>query len=128
MRYYAASSGNSSCRRFGTKKSVRNHHFWLRNNPDKRSSGQLAKNSITNMDHPSYLPDFAPCDFWLFQKLKNALKVQRFADLSDIQRNVKTSLRGIPETDFQDCFRKRHHRLTKCIAAQGEYFEGDSSR
>jgi len=34
----------------------------------------LAKNSITKMDHPPYSPDLAPCDFWLFPKLKNALK------------------------------------------------------
>ena len=75
-----------------------------------------------------YSPDLAPCDFWLFPKLKSPLKGRRFADLSDIQRNVKTLLRGIPENDFQDCFRQWHHRLTKCIASQGEYFEGDSSR
>jgi len=80
------------------------------------------------MDHPPYSPELAPCDFWLFPKLKNALKGQIFADLSDIQRNVKTLLLGIPENDFQDCFWQWHHRLTKCIASQGEYFEGDSSR
>jgi len=88
----------------------------------------LAKNSITKMHHPPYLPDITPCDFWLFPKLKNALKGQRFVDLSDIQRNVKTLLRGIPENDFQDCFRQWHHPLTKCMASQGGYFESDSSR
>jgi histone-lysine N-methyltransferase SETMAR len=87
----------------------------------------LAKNSITKMDHPPYSHDLAPCDFWLFPKLKNALKGQTFADLSDIQRNVKMLLRGIPENDPQDCFWQWHHRLMKCIASQGEYFEGDSS-
>jgi transposase len=87
----------------------------------------LAKNSITKMDHPPFSPDLAPSDFWLFPKLKNALKRQRFADLSDIQRNVKTLLRGIPANDFQDCFRQWHYRLTKRIASQREYFEGDSS-
>ena len=30
----------------------------------------LAKNSITKMDHPPYSPDLAPCNFWLFPKLK----------------------------------------------------------
>jgi hypothetical protein len=88
----------------------------------------LVKNSITKMDHPPYSPDLGPCDFWLFPKLKTALKEQRFADLSDIQRNMKTLLPDIPENDFQDCFRQRHHRLTKCIASHGEYFENDSSR
>jgi hypothetical protein len=52
----------------------------------------LAKNSITKMDHPPYSPDLAPCDFWLFPKLKNALKGQRFANLPDLKRNVKTLL------------------------------------
>ena len=41
----------------------------------------LAKHSIKKMDHPPYSSDLAPCDFWLFPKLKNALKGQRFADL-----------------------------------------------
>jgi hypothetical protein len=45
----------------------------------------LAKKSITKMDHPPYLPVLTPCEFWLFQKSKTALKGQRFADLSDIQ-------------------------------------------
>ena len=88
----------------------------------------LAKNSITKVDHPPYSPDLAPCNFWLLPKLKNALMGQRFSDLSDIQHNVKTLLRGIPENDFQDCFLQWYHHLTKCIASQGEYFEGNSSR
>jgi hypothetical protein len=58
----------------------------------------LAKKFITKMDHS---PDLAPCDFWLLPKLKNALKGQRFADISDIQRNVTTLLRAIPENDFE---------------------------
>jgi transposase len=45
----------------------------------------LAKNSITKMGYPPYSPDLAPCDFWLFPKLKTALKGQIFADLSDIK-------------------------------------------
>ena len=88
----------------------------------------LAKNSITKMDHPPYSLELAPCDFWLFPKLKNAVKGQRFADFSDIQRNAKTLLQGILENDFEDCLWQWRHRLTKCITLQGEYFEGDSSR
>jgi hypothetical protein len=54
------------------------------------------------VDHPAYSPNLAPCDFWLFPELKNALKGQSFADIPDIQSNVTTLLRGIPENDFQD--------------------------
>jgi hypothetical protein len=52
----------------------------------------LAKNSITKTNHPPYSTDLALCDFWPFPKLKNSLKGQRFADLSDTQRKVKTLL------------------------------------
>jgi len=72
------------------------HHGNVPAHDELRVHEYLAKNSITKMDHPPYSPDLAPCDFWLFPKLKSALKGQRFADLSDIQRNVKTLLRGIP--------------------------------
>jgi hypothetical protein len=79
------------------------------------------------MDHPRYSPDLATCDFWLFPELKNARKEQRFADLSDNHRNVKMLLRGIPENNFQGCYRQWCQRLTKSKASQREYFEGDSS-
>jgi len=61
-------------------------------------------------------------------KKKNTLKGQRLADLSDIQRKAKTLLRSISGNDYQDSFQQWHHRLTKCIASQGGYLEGDSSR
>jgi hypothetical protein len=35
-----------------------------------------------------YLLYLAPCDFWFFPKLKDALKGQRFAGIPDIQPNV----------------------------------------
>jgi transposase len=88
----------------------------------------LGNKSIRKMGHPPYSPDLAPCDFWLFPKLKNALKGQIFADIPDIQRNVTTLLRGIPEKDVQDCFLQWNHHLTKCIDSQGEHFEGEGRR
>jgi hypothetical protein len=51
------------------------------------------------MDHPPYSPDLGPYKFWLFSKLKIALKGLRFAD---IQYNVTPLLRVVPENDFQD--------------------------
>jgi histone-lysine N-methyltransferase SETMAR len=38
----------------------------------------LAKKTITEVDHPPYSPDLAPCDFWLFSKLK---EIQEGADI-----------------------------------------------
>ena len=38
----------------------------------------LAKNNIPLMEHPPYSPDLVPCDFFLFPKIKSALKGTRF--------------------------------------------------
>jgi transposase len=40
----------------------------------------LAKQHITQAYQPPYSPDLAPCDFWLFPKLKSTLKVRRFVN------------------------------------------------
>jgi hypothetical protein len=82
-----------------------------------RCPGVLGKKSVMKLDHPPYLPDLALCNFWLFPKLKTALKGHRFSDISDIQGHVMTILQSIPEEEFQKCFGQCKHQLTKCTAA-----------
>jgi len=36
-------------------------------------------------------------------------------------------LKVIPQQEFQKCFQQWQHRWAKCIAAEGEYFEGKPS-
>jgi hypothetical protein len=80
------------------------------------------------MHHPSYSPDFAPNGFWLFPKIKSASKGRIFQDAEDIHKNVTTALKPILQQEFQKYFQQWQHRRAKCIAAQGEYFEGDPSQ
>jgi hypothetical protein len=61
----------------------------------------LAKKPITEMARPPYSPDSAPCDFWLFPKLRNALKEHRVADSPDFQLNMTTLLPGSLEMIFR---------------------------
>jgi len=42
----------------------------------------LAKHHITQVCQPPYSPDLAPCDFWLFPKLKSPLKGRRFVNVT----------------------------------------------
>jgi hypothetical protein len=70
------------------------------------------------LDHPVYSPDLAPCDFWLLQKLKIALKGREFYEISNIQRQVLKELKTIPNDQFQESFEQQKHRLTECIDAQ----------
>ncbi|KAJ4444141.1 hypothetical protein ANN_05930 [Periplaneta americana] len=66
----------------------------------------LAKHEITTVHQPPYSPDLAPCDFWLFPKLKTPLKGSRFESREEIMRNATTELNTIPKEDFQRCFRR----------------------
>jgi hypothetical protein len=54
----------------------------------------------------SYSPDMAPCDFWLFPKLKMPLKGTRFESREDIMRNAMARLITIPKDAFQKCFQQ----------------------
>jgi transposase len=56
----------------------------------------LAQKPITEMVHPPCSPDLAPNDFWLFPKIKSALKGRRFQDIEDMKKKVTITLKAIP--------------------------------
>ena len=58
----------------------------------------LAKHQITQMTQSLYSPDLAPCDFWLFPKLKSPLKGKRFQTVNEIQENMMGQLMAIWRT------------------------------
>ena len=84
----------------------------------------LSKKQVPALDHPPYSPDLAPCDFWLFPKLKSVLKGTHFQSVEEIQAAVTRELRSIDENDFVQCFRGWQTRMQRCIDSEGEYFEG----
>jgi [histone H3]-lysine36 N-dimethyltransferase SETMAR len=67
----------------------------------------------------------APCDFWLFPKLKIPLKGTRFESREDIMRNSTAELYSIPKEAYLKVFQAWRDRWEKCVQSQGEYFEGD---
>ena len=85
----------------------------------------LAKHNIPLIRQAPYSPDMAPCDFWLFPKLKMPLKGARFESREDIMRNATAQLYVIPQEAFQKCFQQWQDRWKKCVHYQGDYFEGD---
>lgn len=84
----------------------------------------LASRQVATLDHPPYSPDLAPSDFFLFPKLKSALKGNHFDDIEDIKNETTTLLRNIQQEDFSACFNAWKLRMQKCIDQQGDYFEG----
>ncbi|XP_066990711.1 plasminogen receptor (KT) isoform X1 [Macrobrachium rosenbergii] len=68
----------------------------------------LAKHNTTVLHQAPCSPDMAMCDFWLSPKL-----------------NVTDQLCAISKEAFQHCFQQLQDHWEKCVAAQGDYFEGD---
>ena len=58
----------------------------------------VAKNQITQEIQPPYSPCLAPCDFWLFPKLKSSLKGKRFQTIDEIQETTTGQLVVIGRT------------------------------
>ncbi|UYV83425.1 hypothetical protein LAZ67_23000967 [Cordylochernes scorpioides] len=64
----------------------------------------LAKNNTLIMSQPPYSPDLAPCDFFLFPKLKRPMKGRRYATLDEIKTVSKEELKKVLKNDFLKCF------------------------
>ena len=73
--------------------------------------------SIKTVPQPPYSQDLAPCDFWLFPKLRGC----RYETIEE----MKEAVTKVTQDDFHWAFQKLFEWFNKCIAAEGDYFEGD---
>ena len=69
---------------------------------------------------PPYSPDLAPWDFWLFPKLRGC----RYERIEEMKEAVTKFIDTLAQEDFYGAFQRLLERY-KCIAAGGDYFEGD---
>ena len=76
---------------------------------------------IKTVPQPSYTPDLAPCDFCLFPKLRGC----RYETIEVMEEAVTKVIDTLTQEDFHGVFQKLFERYNKCIAAGGDYFEGD---
>ena len=83
----------------------------------------LARKQVYVLHRPPYSLDLSSCDYLLFPKLKLPLKGRLFEDAQDIQAAVTSSLMAIPQEDVQRSFQSLVYRATRCIDAEGMYFE-----
>ena len=75
---------------------------------------------IKTVPHRPYSPDLAPCDFWLFLKLRGC----RYETIEEMKEAVTKVIDMHTQEDFHVAFQKLLERH-KCIAAGGDYFEED---
>jgi hypothetical protein len=66
----------------------------------------LAKHSIPVVPHLPYSPDLAPCNFFLFPRLKTTLMGKQFQEIMKIQLNTTWQLQAIPKQAYNTCTEK----------------------
>ena len=102
-------------------------HFHQDNTPVHNSilvTDYLTKMGIKTLPHHPYSPNLAPCDFWLFPKLRGC----RYKTLiEEMKEAVMKVIETLTQEDFHGAFQKLLEWYNKCIAAGGDYFEGDKS-
>ena len=76
---------------------------------------------IKTVPHPPYSPDLAPCDFWLFPKLRGC-RHETIEAMKDAMTKVIDTL---TQEDCDGAFQKLLERYKMCVAAGGDYFKGD---
>ena len=101
-------------------------HFQQDNTPVNTSilvTHYLTKMSIKTVTHRPYSPDLAPCDFWLLLKLRSCC----YEKIEEMKEAVTKVIDTLTQVDFHGAIQKLLERYNKCIAAGGDYVEGDLS-
>ena len=76
---------------------------------------------IKTVPHRPYSPDLAPCDSWLFPKLRGC----HYEIIEEMKEAVTKIIDMLIQEDFYGAFQKLLERYNKCIAVGGDYFEGN---
>ena len=79
--------------------------------------------SINTVPQPPESPDLAPCEFWLFPKLRGC----RYETTEERKGAVTKVIDTLTQEDFHGALQKLLERYNECIAAGGDYFEGDKN-
>ena len=103
-------------------------HFHQDNAPVHNSilvTDYLSKMGIKTVPLRPYSPNLAPCDLWLFPKLKENRKGWRYEEIEEMKEAATKVIDTLTQEDSHGAFRKLLKQYNKCIAAGGNYFEGD---
>ena len=76
---------------------------------------------IKTVSQPPYSQDLALCYFWLFPNLRGC----RYETFEEMKEVVTKIIDTLTQEDFDGSFQKLLERYNKCIAAGGDYLEGD---
>ena len=84
----------------------------------------LKQEKVVELPHPPYSPDLAPCEFFLFPRLKNHLAGRKCQTRKNLGPAIFQRLNSIARKDYENAFIYWIKRLKLCVSHGGEYFEG----
>jgi hypothetical protein len=88
----------------------------------------LADKRIPMLQHPSLITAFSPpCDFYLFPKLKSALRGTHFQTVDEVKSKTADLPNGVSADYRQHCFEQWKIRIQRRMDGVGEYVDGDSN-
>ena len=76
---------------------------------------------IKAVRHSPNSSDLVPCDFCLFPKLRDC----PYETIEEVKEAVTKVIDTLTQEDVHGAFQKLLERYNICIAAWGDYFEGD---
>ena len=62
--------------------------------------------AIKTVPHSPYSRNFAPCDFWLFPKLKEKLRGCHYETIEEMKETVTKVIDPLTQEDFLGAFQK----------------------
>lgn len=99
------------------------HHDNASAHSAKATDAYLKAENVELMTHPPYSPDLAPCDFFLFPKIKDKLRGLRFTSPEMAVNAFHEAINEVPKEDWAHCFTQWFQRMQKCVNSGGIYFE-----
>ena len=113
------------------KRSGKVHNSWILHHDNAPAHTALsareflATKQVTVLEHPAYSPDLARNYFFSVPEDKGNIERKAFWWHRYIRNNTTAALKAGTQNQFQNCFEGWTGLWHRCIASQGEYFEGE---
>ena len=89
----------------------------------KKTTAAIRRLGWETLPHPPYSPDLAPCDYYLFWKMKEYIRGKSFKSRSALASSVSQFVRSLSAEDCASGMSQLPSRWRKCIDVMGDYFE-----
>ncbi|GFO48833.1 transposase [Plakobranchus ocellatus] len=98
-------------------------HDNARPHTSRQTQDALRQVELTTLQHPTYSPDLAPSDYYLFLQLKKYLKGHHYDNDEEVITNIRRWYLGQSSEFFADGVRQLVKRWRLCVDCDGDNVE-----